>query len=197
MDNGYNNLQHFISNSGSFYGIEFRGNYTMSSDMFIKLFKVFIETGENLLDDYTDYIHLTQEVAAIDSPYYNIDECDKAGESLSNLRRHKIVDPDDLADQRYKLKEFRRIYRYWEEHERLRPRREACTHTANAAIRQAVFARHGHACLACGSIENICIDHVIPVNKGGENNISNYQPLCKSCNSRKGTNTTDYRKSKV
>lgn len=48
-------------------------------------------------------------------------------------------------------------------------------------------------CIACGSLSVLHKDHVIPVSKGGENNISNIQPLCKSCNSQKGSKYIDYR----
>lgn len=36
-------------------------------------------------------------------------------------------------------------------------------------------------------------DHVVPVLFGGSNDISNIQPLCRSCNSSKGASTVDYR----
>ena len=49
-----------------------------------------------------------------------------------------------------------------------------------------VFEKHGEFCQHCGSTENITIDHIIPIAKGGTNEFINLQPLCKSCNSSKG-----------
>ena len=40
-------------------------------------------------------------------------------------------------------------------------------------------------CQECGTTENITIDHIKPLSKGGTNHIDNLQPLCKSCNSKK------------
>lgn len=187
-------FEEFIEGSNTFNGFSFNGCYYMSRDIFFKLLNIYIETGENLLDDYSNYIYLRWENPSIHEPYYPIDKCDRVGQSLSNLRRHKIVDPEDLADQRAKIKEYRRINKYWQNKERLRPRIEACTHTSKKSVRKSVFDKYGEICLACGATENITIDHVIPVSKGGRNDISNYQPLCKSCNSKKMDKATDYRK---
>lgn len=52
---------------------------------------------------------------------------------------------------------------------------------------------YNYRCLACGKKKSLTADHVIPVSRGGSNDISNIQPLCKRCNSSKGTRTTDYR----
>jgi 5-methylcytosine-specific restriction endonuclease McrA len=51
----------------------------------------------------------------------------------------------------------------------------------------------GSKCLCCGTRENITLDHVVPLVRGGRNDIANAQPLCKSCNSSKGTRNMDYR----
>jgi len=45
--------------------------------------------------------------------------------------------------------------------------------------------RLGGKCQICGTVENITIDHIRPLSKGGTNHIDNLQPLCHNCNSRK------------
>jgi 5-methylcytosine-specific restriction enzyme A len=60
----------------------------------------------------------------------------------------------------------------------------------SAAARSYVFDRDGHQCQTCGATENLTIDHIIPLAQGGTNDISNFQTLCQSCNSRKGARIT-------
>ena len=55
---------------------------------------------------------------------------------------------------------------------------------------------YNYTCLDCERREpeiKLTLDHVIPLVLGGKNNIGNAQPLCKSCNSRKGIQIRDYR----
>jgi 5-methylcytosine-specific restriction endonuclease McrA len=53
---------------------------------------------------------------------------------------------------------------------------------------------YGNRCLACGDTEAVLeADHVVPLAKGGSDNISNIQPLCGSCNRKKFVNIIDYR----
>lgn len=51
----------------------------------------------------------------------------------------------------------------------------------------------GTQCLCCSATSRLEADHVIPLDRGGSDDISNIQPLCRSCNASKGTQTTDYR----
>jgi len=54
-------------------------------------------------------------------------------------------------------------------------------------------AYYDNRCLCCGLAKKLTADHVVPLSKGGTNYIENIQPLCSSCNSRKHTQTVDYR----
>ena len=41
------------------------------------------------------------------------------------------------------------------------------------------------ACVYCGCSEKLTIDHILPINRGGTNDIYNLVPACLSCNSAK------------
>lgn len=53
--------------------------------------------------------------------------------------------------------------------------------------------KYNHRCLACNQRQPLTKDHIIPVHLGGSDDISNIQPLCRSCNSSKNTRIIDYR----
>lgn len=50
-------------------------------------------------------------------------------------------------------------------------------------------------CWYCGGhlnpFEDLCIDHVFPLSRGGTNDIENLVPCCNHCNIEKGTSTVD------
>jgi len=54
----------------------------------------------------------------------------------------------------------------------------------------------GSKCLRCGKPE-FTKDHVQPLSRGGTDELSNLQPLCRSCNSWKFTRTIDFRDNRL
>src|SRR5574344_1332522 len=76
------------------------------------------------------------------------------------------------------------------------------------AERDIVYQKYDGHCAYCGCTidkNNFCIDHIIPklrtksifdIGGGGPDNISNYNPSCRSCNIRKDTmNIEEFRSS--
>lgn len=52
-------------------------------------------------------------------------------------------------------------------------------------LRGIVFERDGYCCAKCGATNELEIDHIVPVSKGGGNEEANLQVLCKTCNRKK------------
>jgi 5-methylcytosine-specific restriction endonuclease McrA len=49
-----------------------------------------------------------------------------------------------------------------------------------------VFKRDSSRCVICFSQKQLCIDHVIPVSRGGKSVLENMRILCRSCNTKEG-----------
>lgn len=77
-----------------------------------------------------------------------------------------------------------------------RARRRASGPGFTAREWAATKARFDGKCLACQRAEpeiQLTPDHVVPLARGGSNQIANIQPLCLPCNMHKGTKIIDYR----
>lgn len=191
------NLESFINSSTQFNSFTFKGNFNMSKDHFFEMFKFYIETCENLLDDYAN-IYTLQWREVQENGGGNILTFDEF--ALLDYQIHHIL-----------LKTFFSIEhlngclnlgcKWYDNYLELQgykfKRASACLYTSKSKIRELVFKIHGKKCLCCNSENRIALDHVIPVRLGGENTIENLQPLCSSCNSKKGVTISDYRTVKL
>lgn len=55
-------------------------------------------------------------------------------------------------------------------------------------VRKYVYERDNYQCKSCGKTNHetdLNIDHIIPLSKGGTNDLSNLQTLCRKCNLQK------------
>lgn len=122
-------------------------------------------------------------------------------------RSYRLADPE----------KYRQNCRNWRAANREKSRQAASQWTKNNPIRNAIktarrkariyesegtyteaewlelCARYDNRCLCCKEQKPLTVDHVVPVTRGGRNDVSNLQPLCQECNSRKGQKTIDYR----
>lgn len=56
-----------------------------------------------------------------------------------------------------------------------------------------LVANSGERCANCGAEQNLVLDHVIPIAKGGASRLENLQLLCAECNRIKGKLMIDCR----
>jgi len=107
-------------------------------------------------------------------------------------RQYRKANPEKVkeANRRWEQANPDRVR---ENGQRRRARLLGSTGTFTEAQFQALCAHYGNICLCCGEPKELTRDHVVPLVNGGSNDISNIQPLCQSCNSSKGTQSTDYR----
>lgn len=59
------------------------------------------------------------------------------------------------------------------------------------SISKIIFKRDGYKCQYCGSNKQLTVDHIIPLSKGGTNEIDNLITSCRYCNSKKHDKTPE------
>ncbi len=52
-----------------------------------------------------------------------------------------------------------------------------------------ILERDGHKCTYCGATDNLSVDHIVPISRGGLHDDSNLVTACRECNSGKGNKT--------
>ena len=151
-----------------------------------------IDLFNNDIIDKDNTNNIYQYYVALYHRFISKNEYDDACLRISKIISLKI---DGFDNPQIALNVCERQYqRYlrWDDYPQKRSR--ANIHISKRCIRDEVFDLYGEKCLKCGSTKNIQLDHIVPVKKGGSNEIDNLQPLCNVCNASKGTKIEDYRK---
>lgn len=123
--------------------------------------------------------------------------CIECGEKLSTYDSTYCVHHRQSGDRAWNWKggELTKKERksFHQQKRELRKKGNGGSHTLEEWI--SLKEKFGNMCLCCKRTEpdiKLTEDHIIPVSKGGTDDIANIQPLCRSCNSRKLTKDIDY-----
>jgi len=186
-------LTEFVTGSESFAGFTMNGCYDISTKLFVSLFEHYKNTGENLLDVHANLTHLSWELDKNNEWLYDEETFEIVKKEIKTGYKMGFFDYDTCISMWKKIQEYRdNDIRYQESLKNI-PRKNACKFTSRDEVKDAIFLKYGKICLCCGIDKNTHLDHVIPVKKGGKDELSNIQPLCRDCNSKKGVKLIDYR----
>ena len=112
-------------------------------------------------------------------------------------RKYYRENPDKYKNfaKQYREKYPEKVRQTYENWRKADPMRDKIRHHRRRALKESVLSFKVTAkemrriksqpCIYCGSREKICIDHIVPLSRGGNNSIGNYAPACLRCNSSK------------
>jgi len=104
---------------------------------------------------------------------------------ISSKKRNKTYYQKHTDAQKQRTKEYRQ--RHPERHREQQARRRSRKKQAGIylILEKELKALLSRCCVNCGTNENITLDHIVPISRGGRHSVGNLQPLCLSCNSKK------------
>lgn len=129
------------------------------------------------------------------------EECLKEKYKVSAKKTYLKFRPRNLAKDRLdpRVKEYQKAYRSSEHGKQVRRvsnsrRRAVKVTTASPTIDTYIHFLHSKTdskCPYCPSTDNLSIDHILPLSRGGTHTEDNVELVCLPCNIRKGTKTKE------
>ena len=104
-------------------------------------------------------------------------------------KQYRKANREKIAEQKKQYyQNNREVFRLQDQRRRAR-KANAAGHCTREQLR-ARFEYYGNRCVYCGSEENLQVEHLIPISKGGSNWPANLAPACESCNKSKHARKT-------
>jgi len=169
----------------------FQGNFDIEHKVCSTIYSHFLDTKVNLLNEYVEVVYLSW--MEHEKAYFTLKDFNENDQKISNIRRLKIPTLFSIIHEAMYVN--RSGYKNFLAHQKKKsnqPRIDAQKFISKTKIRCFIF-RRDKKCLSCGVSENLTLDHIVPVSKGGSNTLFNLQALCKSCNSKKSDTYKDFR----
>lgn len=130
-------------------------------------------------------------------------ECKDESKKLKT-KIYKKKNKDKINKQMYKRRldpEYRKKQEFWNSKWRLNNREKVLEMRVRSENKRRALLNAGgnyteqewedmklrfdFKCAVCFLPKRLTVDHIVPISRGGSNEISNIQPLCRNCNSRK------------
>ncbi len=121
----------------------------------------------------------------LNTPRFTEEECNKW---ISELREFQSRD-DDIADAITILQNRLKTIHGQEKKRVLTKVRRSQFEKNREQITLALIERDGYECKQCKTQNDLTIDHILPISKGGSDQLENLRFLCRTCNSKKGDKT--------
>lgn len=118
-------------------------------------------------------------------PFGNVEDYEKV---LDTIMGSKFADEQTLATAR---RELDRIEGLQKQRTQAKAKKEAANRRRSQFAAQRdhlmlqLIERDGYECQTCKTVDDLTIDHIIPLSKGGSDELENLQLLCRRCNSLK------------